>query len=252
MYLRESTIDLAYKQIICKVAVQFKRSFTLKNMYPVEETTEKQSKIEKIAFNDKLGYAVVYYASDPAVRSEYVCNHRKHRIYESIDDKNFYDEIEAMVLRLERDDARKELKKINDQICDIFSIVARADLNKRELFGHKIKNQIKGKSADEICDILVNDVLQHAKCSTGPSIKNKFGRLPSAAQYSEEDNAEKCKINFGTHCSNSHIFQRVDKTLNECSEAEIHNRKVMRIFDKIQNDIRYLKLRCTQNINFPY
>lgn len=215
---------------------------------------------KKIVFNDKLGYAIVYYDPVESVRSEDICEHRKQQVFKCRENEsNFYEEVQAMVRRREREDAEKEIRKICEKVNDLFLQVEQADLSRREFLSHSVRQQIKGKSADEICKILVDDVLVHAKCIPRPkeniTHKERSKLLPAPVTQASKEHEVRSHTPATQRERNSlrpDVFQRVEATLNKSLEAEIHSLKLKRILDKIQNDIVVLKRRCTEKIDFNY
>lgn len=224
-----------------------------------------QTQIKKIVYNDLLGYAIVYYNPVTghdilSARSEDRCEHQKHRILHALeypeDDENakFHEEVEAMIRRREREDAEKEIRKICEKVNDLYSQVEQADISRREFLSHRVKEQIKGKSADEICDILVQDVLQHSKCVPRPkpeiNHKAKFRILQAAVNGSASTKPQTRKAVRELIDESPDVFERVEEKLNKSLQSEIHTRKYTRLLDKIQNDIILLKRRCTEKIDF--
>ena len=218
---------------------------------------ENQHGIKKIVFNDKLGYAIAYYDPAESVRSDNICEHRKNKVFRHLEeqDKIFYDEIQAMVRRKEREDAEKEIKKICEKVNDLFFQVEQADLSRREFLSHTVKQQIKGKSADEICKILVDDVLEHAKVIPRPKDnvdhKQKFKILSASTNQASQEN--QVRKSSSVKCVfNTDVLNRVEAVLDKSLDSEIHSRKLTRILDKIQKDLTLLKRDCTKKIDFNY
>lgn len=210
-----------------------------------------ENQIKKIVYKDRLGYAIVYYnpkrdyLADPS-KNEVKCGHERHRLLGTLmneeRDEEFYREIEAMVRRLEREDADKEIRKICAKVEDMFSQVEQDDLKNREILNFRVKQQIKGKSADEICDILVADVLNHTKAIYHP----KEHRCTSSYSVKKEIAQEFLPP------KQPHVYQRVEKVLDQIMPSEIHRRSYIRLLDNIQNDITHLKRRCKEKIDFAY
>lgn len=228
-----------------------------------EEKSYDQSRIKRIVYNDRLGYAIVYYQplNDHGVeipRSENICEHRRHQVLHKLEDpleEKFHEEVEAMVRRRTREDAEKEIRKICKKVHELYSTVEEADLGRREILNYRVKEQIKGKSADQICDILVDDVLKHSKYIYQPTgyddnfphkLKLKMmtaaiKRAPSPPPRPEIPEEE-----------TSNVFERVQATLDQDIQSDVHERKYKRLLDRIQHDITVLKFRCTEKIDFNY
>lgn len=235
-------------QLIIKIAT--------KKISLMEAEAEKyynQRNVNKIVYNDLLGYAICYY--HPMVdrnlpfdrQPEERCDHKRHRILhrlENSEDEDFYQEIEAMVRRREREDADKELRKICQKIHELFADVEQVDFKDRDVLNFRVREQIKGKSADEICDILVKDVLSHSKAIYHPKAID-FHKKPFQPRGAHVTRTKKTP-------EQPKVFQKIEKVLNESLQSEIHHRKFVRALDKIQDDIMYLKRRCTEKIDFAY
>jgi hypothetical protein len=235
-------------------------------MSPQKEESYDQSRIKSIVYNDRLGYAIVYYQPNEVgrvkvPRSEDICNHRRHQVvntlvHDPIKEK-FHEEVEAMVRRRERETADKEIRKICEKVHELYSKVEEADLSRRELLNYRVKEQIKGKSADEICDILVADVLDHAKYIYHPkgyddNFPHKMKLKIMTAAIRRAPSPPRVEIENFEPENDPHIYDKVEKTLNESLESEIHQRKYSRLLDRIQHDITNLKRRCTEKIDFNY
>lgn len=213
-------------------------------------------KIERIIFNDTLGYAIAYYKPVTAngivlPQREEDCGHARHRVLtcleETLEDK-FCEEIEAMVRRKEREDASKEIQKICEKVHDLYKDVEESERKDREVLNFRVREQIKGKSANEICDILVQDVLAHTKVVRTPRSDFDLKRKPAAATLT----AVKAPAEEETTNRKSKVFEKIEKLLDENVEADVHHRKYSRLLSKMQDDLVYLKRRCTEKISFPY
>lgn len=229
-------------------------------------------RVEKVVFNDRLGYAVVYY--EPISRSgvkvpkfEDICERRKHQILNSYDgklDEKFCEEVEAMVRKKERETAAKEIEKICDDISDLYRVVEQQDLKHREILNCRVREQIKGKSANDICDIIVQDVLNHTKptkyireVDSFPH-KMKLNILSAGIQraplptrplprkYFETSEETKEREQEETQSA----LKRVEEYLAKHPQNNIHHLKYKPMMDKIQNEIVHLKSRCTEKLYF--
>lgn len=229
------------------------------------EQSYDQSRIKRICYNDRLGYAIVYYQPINKhdyipPRSENICEHRRHQVLHKIEpiEEKFHEEVEAMIRRREREDADKEIRKICEKVHDLFSKVEEADLSRRDILNYRVKEQIKGKSADEICDILVKDVLQHAKYIYHPkAYEDNFPhklklKILSAAIKRAPSPTRLTKVDVEEPEEHPNIFEKVEATLEKSLESDIHLRKHTRLLDRIQRDISNLKYRCTEKIDRNY
>lgn len=236
-------------------------------MVNTKEKSYDQSRIKKIVYNDRLGYAIAYYQPIEGdvikiPRSEDICEHRRHQVLHKLEDPlegKFHEEVEAMVRRREREDAEKEIRKISKKVHEMFVDVQEADLSRREIFNYRIKEQIKGKSADEICDILVDDVLRHSKYIYQPKCyedniphKLKLKILSAAIKRAPSPPRVTVTVDEDEEDHQKHVFERVEETLSQDIESEIHQRKYSRALERIQKDIARLKYRCTEKIDFNY
>lgn len=229
------------------------------------------SKITKVVYNDNLGYAIVYYKpmnknGIRIPRSEDICNHRRYQTLRKTEDpldKEFREEIEKMVRRKECEYARKAIEKTCERVHELFQRCEAYDMSRRDILNNRVKEQIKGKSADEICNVLVSDVLNHVKYIYKPidraavphKLKYKIlaasvKRAPSPTRPAKP---EKIVSNEITEDSDeSEMFEKVNAYLDKNVETDIFQRKYLRLLDKIQNDIDVLKYRCTSKISRNY
>lgn len=228
-------------------------------------------RVEKVVFNDRLGYAVVYYepigrAGVKVPKSENICERRRHQILNPCNDKldeKFCEEIEAMIRKNEREAASKEIEKICDEISDLYREVEQQNLKHRDILNCRVREQIKGKSAKDICDILVQDVLNHTKptryvkeIDTFPH-KMKYKILSADIQRAPLSHRPRPKCFESPEEAEErekedtkNVLKRVEDYLAKHPQNNIHHLKYKPIIDRIQNDIVYLKRRCTEKLNF--
>lgn len=228
---------------------------------PIEDHSYDQTSINRIVYNDKLGYAIVYYnpvsSHDVVIRPKNRCEHERHRNLTEIEptvEEKFHEEVEAMVRRRTREDADREIRKMCQKVSEMYSQVEQADMSRREVLNYRVKAQIKGKSADEICDILVEDVLRHAKCVPRPRdyVNQKMKAKILAAAVERCPPASVNEEVIPEEQAEPSVQERVDEYLKKDACAEIHERKFKRLLDRIQDDIKFLKYRCTEKIDFNY
>lgn len=227
-----------------------------------------QSKIKKIVYNNKCGYAIVYYhpvlpGEVKIPKSEDICDRRRCCELEECDDveEQFHEEVQAMVRRREREDASKEILKMCGKIHDMYAEVQESELKMRDVLNPRVRAMIKGKSADDICKILVDDVLSHSKIIYQPKSfddtyphKLKFRMMKAcidgAAEArlrlkiqptTDEDDDEECEKN---------IIKKVEETLKQDVQSEVFGRQYLRAIDRIHDDIVRLKQLCTKKIDF--
>lgn len=217
-------------------------------------------KVERIIFNDTLGYAIAYYKPVTAngivlPQREESCGHERHGVLtclqETLEDK-FVEEIETMVRRREREDASKAIEKICAKVHDLYNDVEESERKgDREVLNFRVREQIKGKSANEICDILVQDVLAHTKVVRSPREDLEMKRKPTTKPKDVKSSAAQALEDEETN-RRSKVFERIEKLLDEDIQSDVHHRKYSRLLSKMQDDLVYLKRRCTEKITFPY
>lgn len=231
-----------------------------------KEDSYDQSRIKNIVYHDRLGYAIVYYQPNKygcvkVPRSEDICNHRRHQVINKLVDdpttERFHEEVEAMIRRKTRETAEKEIRKMCEKVHELYSKVEEADLSRREVLNWRVKEQIKGKSADEICDILVSDVLKHSKYLYHPkayedNFPHKMKLKIMTAAIRRAPSPPRVEIENFEPENDPHIYEKMEKILSENLHSEIHQRKYSRLLNKIQEDIVNLKRRCTEKIDFNY
>lgn len=228
-------------------------------------------RVEKVVFNDRLGYAVVYYepigcGGVNVPKSEDICERRRHQVLNPCNDKHdakFCEEIEAMIRKNERETAAKEIEKICDEISDLYREVEQQNLKHRDILNCRVREQIRGKSAKDICDIIVQDVLNHTKptryiqeVDTFPH-KMKYKILSAGIQraplsqrplpkcFETDEEAEEREKE-----ETKNVLKRVEDYLAKHPQNNIHNLKYKPIMDRIQIDLVHLKRRCTEKLNF--
>ncbi|CRK86350.1 CLUMA_CG000100, isoform A [Clunio marinus] len=220
-----------------------------------------RSRIKKVVYNDQLGYSIVYYypVGDNMVAvpdDEDQCQPRRQILHEVFpNDKIFIDEVKAIARKLERQNAEKEIRDVCEKVHDLFKHVEESSLSRRDILSYRVREQIKGKSADQICNILVDDVLKHTKYIYQPksfddNIPHKMKLKILKAAIERPSSSTK---NFTSEYENSkdetvereNLFKRIEETLNRNILAEIHRQKYERLMNKIQHDITVLKRRCT-------
>lgn len=231
-------------------------------------------RVERVVFNDRLGYAVIYYnpitsGGVQIPRSEDICETRRRQALQPFDDpldEKFCEEVEAIVRKKQRDAASKEIEHICEEIEDLYREVEQSDLKHRDILNSKVREQIKGKSANDICDILVKDVLNHTnvkynrimKQDTFPH-KMKYKILAAGIRRAPspppERRAQKI-LRENQHekdlekVEQESAIKRIERYMDENVMTEVYGRKYKRAIDKIQDDIKALKFRCTQKIQF--
>lgn len=228
-------------------------------------------RVERVVFNDRLGYAVVYYnpirGGVKVPRSEDICEQRRHKILNPSNgelDEKFCEEIEALVRKREREAASKEIENICEKINDLFREVEQQDIKHREFLSTCVKEQIKGKSAKDICDIIVQDVLNHTKPTRYPRVDDAFPhkmkykilaagiqrapaptRRPTNRYFETDEETEKKKEQ-----ETKNVLKRVEDYLATHTQTNIHELKYKRVIDKIQNEIVHMKRRCCEKLEF--
>lgn len=227
-----------------------------------------QSKITKIVYNKKCGYAIAYYnpvqpGEVQIPRSEHICDRRRCvELEESTEEEEkFHEEVAAMVRRREREDASKEILKVCAKIHDMYAEVQESELKCRDVLNPRVKALIKGKSSDEICKVLVDDVLSHSKIIYQPKSfddtyphKLKFrmmkacidgkneARLRPVRQPIEDDD------DLLNEEERQSIMKKVEQTLKKDVQSEVYGKQYIRAIDRIHDDIARLKYYCTRKI----
>lgn len=235
-------------------------------MLPLNGDSNEERNTDRVVYNDRLGYALVYYRpikNCPEDNSTIYgkCGHRRREVRNKTEnplDEEFREEIARMVRQKERQTASEEIKKICAKVYDLFAKVERADLDSREILNYRVKSQIKGRSADEICDILVTDVLKHTKYvyeprDTDPH-KMKLKILSASIKASNEWRDVKTSRKYEPEREEltPGVIGRVEKMLERSTQAEVHFSKYSRALNQIQDDIKFLKRRCTDKIERNY
>lgn len=230
-----------------------------------------QHRVERVVFNDRLGYAVIYYkpigkGGVKVPKLEDICDQRRHKILNPYNDKvdeKFCEEVEAMVRKRERETATKEIESICEKISDLFREVEQQDIKHRDILNYRVREQIKGKSAQEICDILVQDVLNHTKpnryyhkedvfphkmkykiLAAGIQRAPASTRRPSGRYFETSDDAKAREL------ETQNVLKRVEDYLANHSSSNIHELKYKHAMDRIHDEIVLMKRRCCEKLEF--
>lgn len=234
------------------------------------------STINRVVYNDQMGYAIVYYHPNTRVNipeSQNICDKRRNQCLEKSDDMidaETRKEIEAMVRRKERENTAKDIKDTCERVRDLFHRCEKFDMNHREILNCRVREQIKGKSADQICDILVKDVLQNVKNVYQKDERDVFPhkikakilaagvrRCPSPTRIVEVKKEEKPKVCeppkcMKCYCENvDQVVSKVSKILDQPLDSEVFHRKYAMLLDNIREEIIQLKTLCTKKIYLP-
>lgn len=148
-------------------------------------TAYSRGKVKNVLYNDRCGYAIVFYqpifdldTKIPALRMADLPHtiplNRKHLAKLKPAGRPVNpDEVRRPVVPGEYEAAkdfihRKLIERKMDEIRDTchnihkyFEKAEKYDLKRREVISPRVKAKIRGKSSNEICDVLVDDVMQN-------------------------------------------------------------------------------------------
>lgn len=174
-----------------------------------ENRSYSRGKVKKVMFNDRCGYALVYYdpISDfdskidalnlknlpytiplntktlkslkPAGKPGILKDYEVHRV-------NVPGEYEAAKQFMERKLIESKIAEIREACFNVKRYYQKAekfDLKRREIISPRLRNRLRGKSSDEICDFLVEDVMQNVDYVYERNVEPKKKRI----------NCKKCK-----------------------------------------------------------
>jgi hypothetical protein len=250
--------------------------------------SQSRGDITRVSYNDRQGYAIVYYKPlfDLGPRNPEAENISAQRHQLSVQKRFvsppqvYSDNTAALIRKKQFESASENIKETCANVRDLFRRCEQYDLSRREILNDRVREQIRGKSADEICDILVEDVMKHVKYIYKTDDTEAFPhklkykilaaaikRAPSPAAPKREilttrtnkavkkhDNEDKLvetvaaaeKITECPHLCEYH--QRVssaERILAQLdTEAEIFERKYKLKIDRMRRDIIHLKNRC--------
>jgi hypothetical protein len=230
-------------------------------MEPVDNS---QRKLSKIVYNDDLGYAIVYYK--PILNLELKPHvpktvPRRRRVLE-IDERPavFSDEVKELIRKKENESLASDIRDTCNIVRELFKRCERYDMSRREILNDKVKARIKGKKADEICDILVEDSLRHTKHLYNNNrddviphkIKYKIAaaavqRYPTPTKVSKyfksfsDDESEDDEENSKAKRS---VTKCTDYVLNRDIDAQIFERKYGVLMDKMRCDLIHMWGKC--------
>lgn len=139
-----------------------------------------RAKVSKVIYNDRCGYAVVFYEpiydldmKIPALGKldlQTIPLQPRHlkpagRPVSCIEirppKENIYEEAQAYMRRREIERTIDEIKEKFFNVHELFKKAEKFDQKRREVISPRIKNKIRGKNSYEICDVLVDDVMQN-------------------------------------------------------------------------------------------
>jgi hypothetical protein len=177
-----------------------------------------RSKIQKIIHNDRGGYSIIFYETN---KDHWPCKEPEVILHK----ENGIGELKAAGKPVSSlsDDLRKPNNKSEDavrkavthqkivEIQDTFSNIKNMykkaenqDLQRRKIINPSVRRSLRGRSADEICDILLKDVMknndfvfnsvQDEKCSkeTRNALRKRFCSKKTCETVSEKPKA--CEI----------------------------------------------------------
>ncbi|CRL03168.1 CLUMA_CG016570, isoform A [Clunio marinus] len=149
-------------------------------------TTHNRGKVNNVIYNDRCGYAIIFYdpiydldakipplrMSDlpytiPIQRKSIACLKPAGKPVASIEVKREYKrpgDYEAAQDFIRRKIIERKMDEIREACANIRQCYKKAekfDMKRREAISPRVKSKLRGKSSDEICDILVDDVMQN-------------------------------------------------------------------------------------------
>lgn len=214
-----------------------------------------------------MGYAIVYYKPPTTVhipKTKNTFENRRNQCLRESDDMiedETRKEIEATVRRKQREDAAKDIKDTCGRVRDLFHRCENFDMEHREVLNCRVKEQIKGKTADQICDILVNDVLQRVKhvyqkdrdifphkikakiLAAGVRRCSSPTRIVEKPKVCEPPKCMKCYSENVTQ-----VVSKVEKILEQPLESKAFHRTYGMLLDNIRDEIVQLKSLCNKKI----
>lgn len=227
-------------------------------------------KLSKIVFNDDLGYAIVYYK--PILNLE-VKPHvpkpvpRKHPHEQLEKPAAFSDDVKELIRKKENERLASDIKDTCYKVRELFKQCERYDMSRREILNDKVKARIKGKKANEICDILVEDSLRHCKHlyhnNPGDVIPHKIKykiaaaavqRYPPATMVNkylrslsdDEDDDEGSSDEKRKAKIRESVARCTDYAINRDINAQIFERKYGVLMDKMRRDLIQMWGKCYQ------
>jgi hypothetical protein len=147
--------------------------------------TYSRGKVNNVVYNDRCGYAIVFYepiydldTKIPPLRVAdlpYTIPLNRKQLKNlkpagkpiNADEKRHViipGECESAASFIHRKVIERKMDEIRDICCNIKRCYEKAekfDLKRREVISPRVKGKIRGKNSDEICDVLVDDVMQN-------------------------------------------------------------------------------------------
>lgn len=148
--------------------------------------TYSRGKVNNVIYNDRCGYAIIYYdpiydldTQIPPLRMAdlpYTIPLQRKSIRtlkaagkpvgptEEVRRPNVPGDYEAAQDFIRRKTIERKMDEVKEAFFNIRQCYKKAekfDMKRREVLSPRVKSKLRGKSADEICDVLVDDVMQN-------------------------------------------------------------------------------------------
>lgn len=203
-------------------------------------------KISKVVYNDRLGYAIVYYRPISKIQNLSNANAgEKSSYHRSIKPRKALD-VDLKLKRFEEKQQKETQNLINNirttsnQVRDLFKRCEEYDMSRRDFFNDKVKARIKGKRSQEICDIIVDEVLRHVKHIYWNDLDFASPKMEYQSSIKARDLSKSGYLKLNTENRIDVIAPRIERHLYENKknlDASIFERKCNLMLDNIRRDV---------------
>lgn len=215
----------------------------MKNYQPVSRTYSRGN-VTKVIHNDKYGYAVVFYEpiydldlKIPALKKRDLPHTipLQSTLKPAGKPQNFVTCVEAPIKNchetaeefIKKQIIERKIEEIRDTCANVKYYQKKAenfDLERRKFITPELRRKIRGKSADQICDILVDDVMKNVDYVYDRNLSYLKAKRKSKPKKEEKPDASSYKLaaKYPSEKSKTKTLPKIEvqATVNEEEEEE--------------------------------
>lgn len=226
------------------------------NIMSLRDQTKSRGNVTKLVYNDRLGYAIAYYEplhgakirifdDKPPKQRKLIKNSLK--VPEVVDSISL--ETQELIRKKQLENTADDIREACASVRTLFRKCEERDLSRRDVLSDHVKLRIRGKSANEICDILVDDVLNHVKHIYKQDVN--VDAFPHKMKYKIKSAAVK-RAPSPSRIRNKYITEDEDCSADDTPyyhvprypSAEAYEGKTSILIEKMRKDIIHLKSLC--------
>lgn len=221
----------------------------------LRDQTKSRGNVTKLVYNDRLGYAIAYYEplhgaklrilNDKPLKAE-KSPKRSLEVPEVVD--SICLDTQELLRKKQLENTADDIREACASVRTLFRKCEERDLSRRDVLSDHVKLRIRGKSANEICDILVDDVLNHVKHIYKQEVsvdafphKLKYKIKAAAVRRAPSPCRIQNKYLTNEDCSDNETpYHHVPRY----PSAEAYEGKTSLLIEKMRKDIIHLKSLC--------